>query len=77
MKAQHPNIRLIGSLLLVGLIVVFVVQNTASVEVRFLFWRGELPRSILIFLVLVIGIVVGWLIRGHLAWVRTTDNVND
>jgi uncharacterized integral membrane protein len=36
-------------------------QNTRVVEVRFLFWKLEMSRSILLFGVLGVGAVLGWL----------------
>ena len=50
------------ALLLVALVVVFTAQNYAVVEVRFLLWRIELSRAIVIFGSLVAGVVVGWLL---------------
>lgn len=42
-------------------LVVFVAQNYEVVEIRFLFWTFQASRSIVIFLTLLIGIVLGWL----------------
>ena len=67
MNPQNMNPRLIASLVLIGLIVLFVVQNAALVQVQFLLWTVELSRALLIFVVLAVGIVIGWLIRGHAA----------
>lgn len=57
------NIRLIFSLILIGLIVVFSIQNVAEVEVQFLFWSFTTRRAFLIFVVLAIGILVGWVLH--------------
>lgn len=51
-------------LILLALIVVFTVQNYKVVELRFLLWKVEMSRSLLIFFVLAGGAVLGWLIRG-------------
>lgn len=59
------NYKLIIALILAGLVVVFIVQNVAVVEITFLFWSLAMSRSLLMFLVLAIGITVGWLLRGH------------
>ena len=50
-------------LVLIGLMIVFVVQNAATVEVDFLTWSVQLPRAIVYFLIFFIGGVVGWLTR--------------
>jgi putative membrane protein len=59
------NYKVILSLILAGFCVVFIIQNVAIVEIRFLFWKIEMSRALLIFIVLAIGIIVGWLIKGH------------
>lgn len=54
------NTRLIASLVLLALVVAFAIQNATTVEIRLLFWQVALPRSLLIFMMLLIGIIVGW-----------------
>ena len=49
-------------LVLLGLLGIFVLQNTRVVEVRFLFWRLEMSRALMLFGVLGAGLVVGWLL---------------
>jgi uncharacterized integral membrane protein len=58
------NIRLVLTLTLIGLIVVFSIQNVAEVEIQFLLWSFTTRRAFLIFAVLIIGILVGWIIHG-------------
>lgn len=48
--------------LLVG---IFMLQNTDVVEFRFLFWSASMSRSLMFFLLIAIGIALGWLLRGH------------
>lgn len=48
---------------LIGLVVLFTLQNTQVAEVRFLFWTLSMSRVLLIFLLLV-GILLGWLACG-------------
>lgn len=48
---------------LVILVMVFAVQNAAVVDIRLLFWDVAFPRSLLIFMMLFIGIVIGWFLR--------------
>jgi putative membrane protein len=59
------NYKLIFNLVLVGLLVIFIVQNVAVVEIRFLFWKVSMSRSIMIFLVLALGIITGWMLRSR------------
>ena len=62
-KTMAGNIRLVFSLILIGLIVVFSIQNVAEVEVQFLFWSFTTRRAFLIFAVLAIGVLVGWILH--------------
>ena len=59
------NIKLIFVLVLAGLAVVFIVQNVTVVEVRFLLWSLEMSRALLMFLLIAVGIVIGWFLQGH------------
>jgi len=59
------NYKLILNLVLVGLMVIFILQNVAVVEIRFLFWKASMSRSIMIFLVLAVGIITGWMLRSY------------
>lgn len=60
------NNKLILILILVGLVVLFIIQNVAVVEIQFLFWSMQISRSLLIFFVLAIGILVGWFLHSFL-----------
>jgi putative membrane protein len=60
--------KLILSLILAGLAVLFVVQNVAVVEVRFLVWGFQMTLSLLIFLLFAGGLMVGWLLHSYWAY---------
>ena len=62
------NIKLIVVLVLAGLAVIFIVQNVTVVEVRFLLWSVEISRALLMFLLLAVGIVIGWFLHGHIKY---------
>lgn len=64
------NVKLVLSLILLGLLVIFSAQNYEVVRVRFLVWHLEMSRAVLLFLMLAVGIAVGWALsslrrRGH------------
>ncbi len=53
---------------LIAVVVLFILQNFATVQVTFLFWNLELPRAVLLFGVLLLGLVAGWALKnmqGH------------
>ena len=58
------SFKLIYLLVLAGMVTVFVFQNTAVVEVRFLLWTVAMSRALLIIVLLTIGIALGWLLHG-------------
>lgn len=59
------NTRLMFALFLSGLAVLFIIQNVAVVEIQFLLWSLQMPRSLMMFLLLAIGIIIGWFLHSH------------
>jgi len=57
------NYRLILILTLAGLAVLFMIQNIAVVEIRFLFWSVQMSRALLMFFLVAIGIIIGWFLH--------------
>ena len=57
------NYKKIISFVLAALTILFILQNIAVINISFLFWTFFISRSVLVFLVLLIGIVIGWLLR--------------
>ena len=62
------NYKVIFMLVLAGLVVLFVIQNVATVEIQFLFWSVQLSRSLLIFFLLAIGFLIGWFLHGYMKY---------
>jgi putative membrane protein len=59
------NIKLIVSLVLVVLLLVFIIQNSAVVELHILFWTLSMSRSLMILFVLFVGLAVGWIVGSY------------
>lgn len=57
------NTRLITSVALALILVVFIVQNTAVMEFRFFFWTLAMSRALMMFLLLGIGLAAGWFLH--------------
>ena len=55
--------KLVITTALIVLVMIFAVQNAAVVDIRLLFWDVAFPRSLLIFMMLLIGAVIGWFLR--------------
>ena len=68
------NYKLILILILAGLILLFIIQNVAVVEIQFLFWSIQMSRSLLIFFLLGIGIIIGWFLHGYLRQRKGNSN---
>ncbi|RJP56388.1 MAG: LapA family protein [Deltaproteobacteria bacterium] len=54
------KIKTIIILVLVALLVIFLLQNTEVIEVRFLFWQISMSRIVLLFSTLIVGLITGW-----------------
>lgn len=68
------HFKLILSLVLTGTVVLFVIQNVSVVEISFLFWSFAMSRALLIFFVLAIGIVIGWLLHSYFSHHRNSQD---
>ena len=66
------HFKLIISLILTGIAVLFVIQNVSVVEIRFMFWSIAMSRALLIFFVLATGIGIGWLMHGYFSLPRAS-----
>jgi putative membrane protein len=71
------NIKLALILILSGIVLVFVTQNVAAVEVTFFFWSLSLSRALLIFFALAIGILIGWFLHSYVAYRHAKDTFSD
>lgn len=60
---MHRNLKPILLIVLIGIGVLFALQNIAEVEVQFLIWSVALPRAILILAVLALGMLIGWILH--------------
>ena len=55
------NVKAVGLIVLLVLLVIFSIQNTQAVNVRFLFWGFSTSAVLTILMSFVIGFLVGWL----------------
>ncbi len=67
------NTKLVISLILAGLAVLFIIQNVTVVDIRFLFWTLSMSRALLMFFLLAIGVVIGWSLHSLSAAHRKLD----
>ena len=64
-KESSMNFKLIFALILACLAVIFIIQNAEMAEVRFLVWSIKLSRSLLMFLLLAGGVIIGWFLNSY------------
>ena len=58
------NAKLIVGIILAGMTILFILQNVTPVELTFLFWTLSMSRALLMFLILSVGIILGWMLHG-------------
>jgi uncharacterized integral membrane protein len=61
------NLKLLSTILLITLAGLFMLQNASVTELHFLFWQVSMSRALMFGLLVLIGIAIGWLLRGHTA----------
>lgn len=64
-KDRPMNARLVTSIVLILLALIFVAQNTEMVRVTFLLWAMEMSLALFILMLLVIGMLAGWMLRSY------------
>ena len=57
--------KLISTLILIGMMVIFVIQNVTVVEIKFFLWSFEMSRALLYFILIAKGIIIGWLLNNY------------
>jgi uncharacterized integral membrane protein len=67
---EKMHFKLTTGLVLASLAVLFVIENAAVVEVRFLFWHLFMSLSLFVFLLFAIGVAIGWLLHSYLMYRR-------
>jgi uncharacterized integral membrane protein len=56
---MKKNLKAYAGLGLLVLVVLFTLQNTETVPISFLFWEFHVSRALMIFMVFVVGVLVG------------------
>ncbi len=68
------NVKMVLSLAGLAMFLIFVIQNTEAVDVESLFWSFQTRRALLLFIVLAVGIGIGWILHG---WPRRGRSDSD
>lgn len=67
--------RILITILLLILLVVFTIQNPEIVVIKLFFWILEMPEALLIIVCIIIGLLIGLLIPKRKA--KSVKNEND
>ena len=70
------NAKIILGIILAGMAAVFLIQNAASADMTFLFWTLSMSRALLMFLILSLGFILGWLLHGSFRKIKTMSLQN-
>lgn len=71
------SFKLISVLIVAGIMVLFIIQNAAVVKVQFLFWSVQISTSLLMFILLAIGIIMGWVMNGIMKYRQRKAGIAD
>jgi putative membrane protein len=71
------SFKLIFVLILAGMAVLFIIQNVTTMELTFLFWTLSMSRALLMFMILLVGVIVGWLLHGSVRKIKTIPMQNN
>jgi putative membrane protein len=70
------NYKLIISLVIAGMAVLFIIQNVTVVDLKFLFWTLSMSRALLMSMILSAGIILGWLLHSYFKRSKTVSMQN-
>ena len=60
------KIKLTFIIVLILLVVIFIIQNASVVDIKVFFWTISISRILLMFILLLIGIIIGFLFKSYL-----------
>ncbi|MGQ9798317.1 MAG: lipopolysaccharide assembly protein LapA domain-containing protein [Ignavibacterium sp.] len=69
--------KVIIMLILIGIFISFVVQNTEVVDLHFMFFSFSISLVLLLFIFFAVGIIVGMMLPGILTSKKKTTGVNN
>lgn len=71
LRGVEMNAKLIVGIILAGMAVLFIFQNVMPVELTFLFWTLSMSKALLMFLILSVGVILGWVLHGSSRRIKT------
>ena len=71
------NAKLFTGTILAGATAIFIYQNAAMMELKFLFWTLSMSGALLMILILSVGTILGWLLRGAFRRKKSNDHTKN
>jgi len=71
------NIKLVIALISIAAVSIFIVQNADVVDLQFMFWKISMSRALMFVFLMLIGIAIGWFLRGHLLHKKESKKLKD
>lgn len=65
--------KLISGIVLFFIMVIFIVQNASTVEIHLIFWTVNISRVLLMFIILLFGIIIGWILNSYIRHIKEQD----
>ena len=65
------NIKLTVILVLIFMALIFILQNSAIVDVQVLFWTISISRILLMFIILIVGFIIGFILNSYLRHIKS------
>ena len=69
MNKTHP--KLIASIIIAVLVIIFMFQNSETIQIHVFFWTISMSRAIMVFSLLVAGILIGWFLNSYFSTKNT------
>ena len=65
--------KLISGIILFFIMVIFIIQNAAIVEIHLIFWTISISRVLLMLIILLFGIIIGWILNSYVRHIKNRD----
>ena len=60
------KLKLAALIVMISLVVIFIIQNASVVDINIFFWTISISRILLMFILIIIGIIIGFLFKSYL-----------
>ena len=66
--------KLTAIIVLILLAAIFIIQNATVVDIKIFFWTISISRILLMFIILIIGIIIGFLLNSYSRHLKSDNN---